>query len=192
MKPIKGEEWRPVVGWEDTHEVSNKGRVRSRNRYAEWSKGRYSRGGVWVKGRLLQQKANWQGRPQVNLTAAGRQLTVHVHRLVLTAFRGPRPDGMVCRHLDGDPTHNCLENLAWGTLKENSADMIRHGTAQRGDKHPQAKRTADEVRAIRAAHAGGEPARSISDRTGTPLSTVKHIINRYSWRHLDTDTEGAP
>jgi hypothetical protein len=36
---------------------------------------------------------------------------------------------MVCRHLDGNPINNRLENLRWGTHKENKADAIKHGTA---------------------------------------------------------------
>ncbi|NJK76353.1 MAG: hypothetical protein HC786_30100 [Richelia sp. CSU_2_1] len=31
------------------------------------------------------------------------------------------------RHLNGDPTCNNLENIAWGTAKENAADKIRQG-----------------------------------------------------------------
>ncbi len=50
-----------------------------------------------------------------------------VHRLVLEAFVGPCPPGMQCRHLDGNPANNRLENLAWGTHAENAADKIRHG-----------------------------------------------------------------
>lgn len=52
-----------------------------------------------------------------------------VHKLVLCAFVGPRGDGLVCRHLNGNALDNRLENLCWGTVKENAQDAIRHGTA---------------------------------------------------------------
>ena len=51
----------------------------------------------------------------------------NVGALVLSAFRGPRPEGQCCRHLNGDFTDNRLGNLAWGTPKDNAQDMIRHG-----------------------------------------------------------------
>ena len=51
-----------------------------------------------------------------------------IHRLVLETFIGPCPEGEVCRHLDGDKRNNSLNNLCWGTLKENTQDAIRHGT----------------------------------------------------------------
>jgi len=53
-----------------------------------------------------------------------------VHRLVLMAFRGQPENGSRThsRHLNGDCTDNRLENLAWGTPKDNADDMRRHGT----------------------------------------------------------------
>lgn len=37
-----------------------------------------------------------------------------VGRLVLEAFVGPCPEGMVCRRLDGDTYNDTLSNLYWG------------------------------------------------------------------------------
>ena len=51
---------------------------------------------------------------------------VGVHRLLLAAFVGPCPEGMECRHLDGNRLNNKLENLCWGTHYENIQDRTRH------------------------------------------------------------------
>lgn len=70
------------------------------------------------------------------LVRVGRAINPQpVHRLVMLAFVGPRPEGQEVRHLDGDPTNNRLGNLAYGTPSENSYDAIRHGT------HPTASKT---------------------------------------------------
>ena len=53
-----------------------------------------------------------------------------VHRMVLEAFVGPCPEGMQCRHLNDVKNDNRLNNLAWGTRKENSADAIRNRLAR--------------------------------------------------------------
>jgi hypothetical protein len=61
----------------------------------------------------------------------GPGVTRSVHHLVLELFVGPRPPGMECRHLDGNPQNNHRSNLAWGTSKENVADQYLHGTRRR-------------------------------------------------------------
>lgn len=54
--------------------------------------------------------------------------TKHIHQLMLDTFVGPCPRGMECRHLDGNPLNNRIDNLVWGTRSENVQDMIGHGT----------------------------------------------------------------
>jgi len=58
-----------------------------------------------------------------------------LHSAVLATFVGPRPEGAVIRHLDGNPTNNDLANLAYGTPSENNYDIVRHG------KHRNARKT---------------------------------------------------
>jgi hypothetical protein len=50
-----------------------------------------------------------------------------VHVLVLLAFRGDRPPGMVARHFNDDPSVNCLANPTWGTPSDNSKDIVTNG-----------------------------------------------------------------
>jgi hypothetical protein len=61
--------------------------------------------------------------------------TVFVHQAVAAAFLGARPDGLVVRHLDGNPSNNSLMNLRYGTSAENAYDRIAHG------RHAQANKT---------------------------------------------------
>jgi hypothetical protein len=54
--------------------------------------------------------------------------TVHTYTLILEAFVGPPPDGMMCCHApDVDPANNALSNLRWGTGKDNAADLKKYG-----------------------------------------------------------------
>ena len=103
------------------------------------------------------------GYLQVSLSKDHRKVVRKVHGLVLEAFVGSRPQGMECRHLNGDQRDNRLENLAWGTHKENTADTISHGNfnfhpfpVMRGEKHPRAKLTSDQVRQIRKLYETGK------------------------------------
>lgn len=47
--------------------------------------------------------------------------------LVLAAFVGPRPSGLVARHLNDVRSDNRLANLTWGTPSQNSYDAVRNG-----------------------------------------------------------------
>ena len=48
--------------------------------------------------------------------------THSVHSLVLLAFRGPRPSGLVARHLNSIKTDNRLDNLEYNTQSVNCRD----------------------------------------------------------------------
>lgn len=43
-----------------------------------------------------------------------------VHRVIWELFNGPIPEGFIIDHLDGDPTNNCIGNLALKTAAENT------------------------------------------------------------------------
>ena len=173
---MRNEEWRPVVGWEGRYEVSNQGRVRS----LRW-------GGAYPL-KTPPGKGNYPG-----FTPSGKdnpdRTRLFVHRAVLEAFVGLKPDGMVCRHLDGNPQNNRLENLRWGTPKENSADAIRHGThrpggGHLGEDHHAAKFTEHQVLYVRDQYRRGEYIHSLARRFGVCRGTVRAIVNRRTWTHI--------
>ena len=70
----------------------------------------------------------------MTLCKDGRRQSRAVHHLVLLAFVGPKPGGMVTRHLNGDPGDNRLTNLVYGTQSENMYDKVAHGTHHEANK----------------------------------------------------------
>lgn len=118
------ERWLPIPGTDGYYEASSHGRVRSVDRTV------WGRDGVakHLRGRVLKSYIDEQGRLRVTLYTARKSFDVRlVSQLVLTVFKGPRPDGMVGCHNNGDPSNNRPENLRWDTPKENNQDTIRHG-----------------------------------------------------------------
>lgn len=108
------EKWLPVVGYEDLYEVSTHGRVR-----------RTGGGMGAIPGRILSLETTDRGRKRAALSNGKSELRRYfVHRLVLAAFVGPAPEGMVCCHKDDDPSNNHLDNLRWGTQSENINEMF--------------------------------------------------------------------
>lgn len=125
------------------------------------------------------------GYLQVVIWGADRKQSSHrVHVIVCETFHGPRPAGMQAAHRNGVPADCRASNLRWATPTSNGADRARHGTALVGERNHRHKLTEDDVRAIRAAYAGGEQQRSIAARYGITHPNVGYIVRRETWRHV--------
>jgi hypothetical protein len=122
-------DWRDIPGYPG-YEVSNYGQVRGRDRMVTRGNGAYS-----IAGRVLKPGTRRYGHQYVSLSVDGVSATLSVHKLVMLAFVGPRPDGLEVCHNDGNPANNALSNLRFDTRSRNVLDSVRHGT------HPQARRT---------------------------------------------------
>jgi hypothetical protein len=115
---------------------------------------------------------------------AGRRRYL-IHDLVLTAFVGPRPPGMVARHFpDRDPSNNAIGNLQWGTPKENSADRDSHGTMIRGSRSASAKLSEADVVEMRRLVDGGMRLKAVADIFGVHASRLSHIFAGRAWNHV--------
>jgi hypothetical protein len=173
---VNTEHWFPVVGYEGTYEVSDHGRVK-----------RVLASAGAVAGCVLKPAvANRCGHLVVVLCVGGRCRRMFVHRLVLTAVVGPCPPGMECRHLNGDPADNRIENLVWGTRTENMADKLRHGTTfhPRGEQNGCAKLTEANVIEIRTLLAQRLTCAEIGRRFGVDRATISDIKRGKHWTHV--------
>lgn len=128
--------------------------------------------------------ADLKGYRQVALHLDGRLRSKRVHRLVCEAAWGPCPEGMECRHLNGDRADNRAENLAWGLPADNYRDQIEHGRAARGLSHGQSRLTDDQVADIRRMRQAGMSGPEIAKRFGIRKQTVYQIASGQRWRHI--------
>lgn len=172
------EVWKAVLGYDGMYEVSDHGRVRS------WHRGQRDRR---KEPRILRQSVV-NGYPALGLRKNGQDKMLKVHALVLTAFVGPRPLGLVCCHGDGSRTNNHLSNLRWDTSSANRQDAIEHGTVvvYRGEANRWAKLTEEQVTEIRHLYAaGGVTQCELAARFGVAQASVGRAIHRKTWAHLD-------
>lgn len=130
------EEWKWIPGFEGKYQVSTLGEVKS---FKQSKIGKIMKGNKTNDGRTL---VNLEGRKYF------------VHRLVLLTFKPEEQNinNNIVLHIDGDPTNNCLNNLKWGTYKENANDKLaiaRNRVAQYTSKtqreQEQTRVIADEV-----------------------------------------------
>lgn len=101
------------------------------------------------KNTYKRQRLDKDGYCRVSLSKKGKKSSYRTHRLVLETFVGPCPKGHETRHKDGDPANNRLDNLCWGTPKENAKDRGDHGWVHPllGKKH--SKETKEKMREAR-------------------------------------------
>lgn len=172
--------WRPVARYIGKYEVSDQGRVRSL--WFANHRAHQLRAVPWV----LMQFTHASGYRSVSLVGspATRGVTELVHQLVCEAFRGPRPDGLVCGHRDGDPGNNRAHNLAWITYTENEADKQRHGHTLTGSKNHQSKLTEDDVRRMRELRATGVNYADLGKQFGVSGAVAHRAVTGRSWKHV--------
>lgn len=106
------------------------------------------------------------------------------HTLAAEAFIGPRPEGLVIAHGDGDGHNNHSWNLRYATQVDNAGDMRAHGTVLQGMASWITTLTDDEVIAIREAYAAGEQQKSLALRFETTQQVVSRIVRGLTWSHV--------
>ncbi len=180
-------EWRDLVEFDSRYQVSSLGEVRSTDRVTVSKRGHR----MAFKGRTIKQHPCIMGYQQVGIRHAGVRHTRKVHALVCAAFHGPRPPGLVVRHMDGDSQNNSAVNLTWGTPAENAADAMRHGTMPRGESSGMAKLTVAAVIAMRVAHRSGDRINDIASRHGVSDTTAGMAIRGRTWAHVPMPIEEA-
>lgn len=174
------ERWKEVAGYDGRYEISDSGAVRSHSRRK--------------RGALMRRVFDTDGYIVVTLSAHGQCYLKKIHRLVLEAFRGPPPSGMVAAHLNGDRSDPRLENLAWVTPEENSyhRDHI-HTTAadRRGDKSPTRKLSSADVERIRESMLFGAKQCQVARAYGVSDSTIYLIQLGKNWPSTSKSSEGV-
>lgn len=108
------ERWKRVDGW-PMYWISDFGRV--------YGPGRYK------KGQFLNPTLDRHGYYYVDFQSEGHRSRKYIHKLVAQAFVENDNGGPYVRHWNDVSTDNYSDNLLWGYPKDNSADVIRNGTA---------------------------------------------------------------
>lgn len=122
IEPLEGEIWKQVDGYGGYYEVSNLGRVRSKERVTDIQ----SYCHIVRKPKIL--KGQFNGNYfRVVMSYEGKYRQVLIHRLVAEAFL-PNPNNLPeINHKDEDKTNNNVSNLEWCTRLYN----INYGTKKK-------------------------------------------------------------
>lgn len=159
------EEWRGIKDF-PRYQVSNMGRVRSN----------YGRGSGSHKIRdwkILKPFVSSSGYNNILLSPGRRHFDIH--RLVLSAFVGPCPEGCEALHGNDIRTDNRLSNLKWGTRSENHCQIVLNG------HHNKTKLNSTQVRIIRRCYALKISPAFLGSLFGVCRQTITSVAAGRTW-----------
>ena len=128
---------------------------------------------------------------------SGRYPTLWINGKGVSAHR------YVCSHREPPPSkahhaaHSCgnsrcinPHHIRWATARENNADKVLHGTAQRGERQGQARLTAKAVAQIRESYAaGGITMDALASQYGVSRPTISAAIRGQNWSWLQSEKQ---
>lgn len=132
----------PISPNED-YMAGSDGQIYSRTRYKGFGRKEY------VEWYPLKGHVTPKGYQTISMSHNNKKITKSVHRLVCMAFHGmPANPSSQVRHLDSNPKNSQPSNLKWGSQQENWLDRKAAGHGISGEKHPMAKLTDFEMKAL--------------------------------------------
>jgi len=124
----------------------------------------------------------------------GKWEPVTMHRWTMTQVMGrPLRQTEVVLHLCDNRLCYRVDHLKIGTVKENNADMVAKRRNSRppvngfkGEDHPSARLTEDDVREIRRLWATGEHSQhALAKQFGVKNAAIFKIVHRQRWSHIE-------
>jgi hypothetical protein len=173
-------QWKDIPGYEGRYQASTDGQIRSR----AWVEHIEPRNGKAAydrqhKSKLLHPCVGSNGYNYVGLRESAKSKNAKytpVHHLIALTFLGDRPDGAVICHWDGDKHNNKLDNLRYGTYRDNSLDTYRQGGRY-------GKLTPEQAKAIKIRLAKGDTQTQIAKDYDVTPAAIWYIAKgvRFSW-----------
>lgn len=108
-------------------------------------------------------------------------VSLYTHRLALWFATGQDAGASLVMHSCDNPACCNAAHLSLGTYLDNTHDMLAKERESRGEDHPGAKLSEDDVRAIR------KDPRSLNDLAavyGVDMKQIHRIKRRENWKHV--------
>ena len=166
------ENWYDVKGFEGTLQVTKSGKVRTKDRFVEYSPYGKKRK-QFCKGSVLNQAPDSKGALCVWFTHNKRNMSRRVHRLLALTFL-PNPENKPqVNHKDGNRKNNHIDNLEWATQEENMYHAKINGLTNQPKINWE---VAQEI--IRRYDQGGITQKELAEEYGCTPSNISNVVRK--------------
>lgn len=162
---MKDREWKDVPEYEKYYQVSNHGEIFSKRRNIVMKLCKDADGYM---------KMSFHG-------TNNKRRTITIHRIVAEAFLDKASINNEVNHINGIKSDNRAVNLEWCTRSQNikHAFDLKLKFTPRGENHPLAKLSPDQVRNIRSMREKGFTAKVIGEKFNIGTSHVYRIAKGF-------------
>lgn len=115
-----------------------------------------------------------------------KKKAIHLHRFILTAFKGVAPDPtMECHHIDHNTSNNAIDNLMWVTRLENAQYVPRHHRAKPKIKLGEGRKTSTSKHShlyptILELYKAGITVTKIAKILNIKTGTIEQVIKKFT------------
>lgn len=177
------EVWKPVVGFETSYEVSDRGSVRSVERVIQRRGNSPEPFNTLIEAKILKPIFRKSGYIKYGLCRGTRRdiKWVLAHRLVAEAFI-PNPNNYpFVHHIDHNKSNNHVSNLEWCTPSYNTKAAIaagkHRGGFKMGTKHHSGKFTSDQIDWMKRLKYDGYTLDQIGSILNASKSYISQVLN---------------
>lgn len=150
-----------------------------------WSSKKTKKGEPENQWHLLKGTIGPKGYPEYKLSLDGKSYFRRAQCLVLLAFVGPPPPGLIARHYPVQEPGDCrLCNLMWDTRSQNELDKREKGTDNRGSRNGSSKLKEEDIPKIREMIDTGVPIARIAKTFNVSWTTISSIRDNKNWTHV--------
>lgn len=137
---------------------------------------------------LIKQSISGGYYKSVYVNDDGKYCSINSHRLICLAFNYIDDwQQMQVNHKDGNKLNNNIDNLEWCTFEENIRHCVENKlqTPFKGEEVGNSKLKEWQVLEIRAKFKPRVYGRKqLSKEYNVSQSTIKEVVNRYTWKHI--------